>query len=289
MAGPLCLFAARLHPACYSYQASLHGFLSGVIARIFSQDSRPKNDWAHSRPGCVYPSLHGFLLLCWWCNHPALRCPPVGVTHLAGFHGHSVQPLSNRALDHPVAHPLVQKAPKVAPIDVVEKALNVEVDDPATAHLHQSPPQRIQRLVGTAPPPKPIRAIQKILLIHLFQHHQYRTLEHFILQRRNTDRARLLRLARLRDMYPSHRRRSIPTRNDVGSALLSLSRLDHAAYTLPVYASQPGPPPEHATLGSGWWPTFTGSGLAPAGSHERFPSWLSVYMTFPLTKLCLAQ
>jgi len=77
--------------------------------------------------------------------------------------------------------------------------------------------------------------------------------------------------------------------NNVGSALLSLSRLDHAAYTLPVYASQPGSPPDHATLGSGWWPTFTGSGLAPAGSHRRFPSWLSVYMTSPLTKLCLAQ
>jgi len=56
-----------------------------------------------------------------------------------------------------------------------------------------------------------------------------------------------------------------------------------------VYASQPGSPPVHATLGSGWWPTFTGSGLSPAGSQRRFPSWLSVYMTPPPTKLCLAQ
>ena len=77
--------------------------------------------------------------------------------------------------------------------------------------------------------------------------------------------------------------------NDVGSASISLSRLDHAAYRLPVYASQPGSPPNHATLGSGWWPTFTGSGLSPAGSHRRFLPWLSVYMISPLTKLCLAQ
>lgn len=77
--------------------------------------------------------------------------------------------------------------------------------------------------------------------------------------------------------------------NNVGSASISLSRLYHAAYRHPVYASQPGSPPDHATLGSGWWPAFAGSGLSPAGSHRRFPSWLSVYMTSPLTKLCLAQ
>ena len=41
------------------------------------------------------------------------------------------------------------------------------------------------------------------------------------------------------------------------------SRLYHAARTLPVYASQPGSLPDHATLGTGWWPTFTGSGLPP--------------------------
>ena len=73
------------------------------------------------------------------------------------------------------------------------------------------------------------------------------------------------------------------------SAMFSLSGLHHAARTLAVYASQPGSPPDHATLGSGWWPTFAGSGLSPAGSHRRFPSWLSIYMTSPLTKLCLAQ
>ena len=76
--------------------------------------------------------------------------------------------------------------------------------------------------------------------------------------------------------------------NYVGSALV-LSRLYHAAYRIPVYASQSGSLPDHATLGSGWWPAFAGSGLSPAGSHRRFPSWLSVYMASPFTKLCLAQ
>jgi hypothetical protein len=37
-----------------------------------------------------------------------------------------------------------------------------------------------------------------------------------------------------------------------------VSGLNHAASTLPVYASQSGLPPNHATLGSGWLLAFTG-------------------------------
>ncbi len=42
-----------------------------------------------------------------------------------------------------------------------------------------------------------------------------------------------------------------------------------AAYPLPVYASQPGAPPHHATLGSGWSPPFAGRDR-PAGFDRRF-------------------
>lgn len=56
--------------------------------------------------------------------------------------------------------------------------------------------------------------------------------------------------------------------DNVGSAR-SLSRLNHTACTPPVYASQAGSLPHHATLGSGGWPTLTGTGLAPGGSHKK--------------------
>lgn len=46
-----------------------------------------------------------------------------------------------------------------------------------------------------------------------------------------------------------------------------LSRLNHTACTPPVYASQAGSLPHHATLGSGGWPVLTGSGLTPDGSQ----------------------
>ena len=44
-----------------------------------------------------------------------------------------------------------------------------------------------------------------------------------------------------------------------------ISRLNHAARALAIYASQPGLPRHHAKLASGWWPPFTGRGLNPQG------------------------
>ena len=49
-----------------------------------------------------------------------------------------------------------------------------------------------------------------------------------------------------------------------------LSGLYHAACTLSVYASQPGSPPDHAILDSGWWPALTGQGSHLLGRIEGF-------------------
>ena len=74
----------------------------------------------------------------------------------------------------------------------------------------------------------------------------------------------------------------LPSANLTASApRVTLPRLDHAAFRLPVYASMPGSPPDHVTLGSGWWPALAGSGFAPAGSQSRFPSCLLSYMSSP--------
>ena len=76
------------------------------------------------------------------------------------------------------------------------------------------------------------------------------------------------------------------------SALAScyLSRLHHAACTLPVYASQGGSLRHHATLGSGWWPSSTGRDWGPAGFRRKVSeTFWSVYISFPFPKLCLAH
>jgi hypothetical protein len=67
----------------------------------------------------------------------------------------------------------------------------------------------------------------------------------------------------------------------------NLSRLNHTACRPPVYASQSRSPPPHATLGSGWRLTFTGAGLAPAGSRKRFQ--ISVTYRPPPTGFRLAH
>ena len=58
---------------------------------------------------------------------------------------------------------------------------------------------------------------------------------------------------------------------------------------LSVYASQPGSPPDNATLNSGWWPALAGQDSHLLGRIDGLPSCLSVYMASSITKLCLAQ
>jgi hypothetical protein len=69
---------------------------------------------------------------------------------------------------------------------------------------------------------------------------------------------------------------------NVGSPIVLISRLDHAARTLAVYASQrPSPDATQfcrsagiAGSASGWWSTFAGRGSYPQGSIVRFRPWL---------------
>jgi hypothetical protein len=52
-----------------------------------------------------------------------------------------------------------------------------------------------------------------------------------------------------------------------------------------VYASQPESPPNHATLGSGWWPTFAGQDFHLQGRNEGFRQLVSLYMASSFSKL----
>lgn len=69
--------------------------------------------------------------------------------------------------------------------------------------------------------------------------------------------------------------------NDVGLGTNFLSGLNHMAWGLPVYASQPGSPLHHATLGSGWLPTFAGQVTSLPGPSKRFPLYYPLH-NFPL-------
>jgi hypothetical protein len=79
-----------------------------------------------------------------------------------------------------------------------------------------------------------------------------------------------------------------PLQHTASAPTLVLSRLNHAALALPVYASQPRSPSRHARLGSGWWPAFPGrDSFPPQGSIAKFQLMLSWSSSSP--RLCLAH
>src|SRR5690606_10752028 len=77
--------------------------------------------------------------------------------------------------------------------------------------------------------------------------------------------------------------------NDVGSTIRSISRLNHAAYLRPVYASQPGSRLHRATLGSGWWLAFCRSGTSTRRVPLEAFRQIFLHMTFCSSRLGLAH
>jgi hypothetical protein len=94
-------------------------------------------------------------------------------------------------------------------VDRVEEFPQIDVHDPAASQLHLLSPQRIQGPVSTASGSEPVRVVQKVRLVHRFQHHQHRTLEDLVLERRYPQRASLGGRARLGDVHSTHGRRHV--------------------------------------------------------------------------------
>ena len=66
--------------------------------------------------------------------------------------------------------------------------------------------------------------------------------------------------------------RMLPSAGNTASASAThLSRLNHTAYRPPVYASQPGLPQDHATLGSGCQHALPGRTASLQGPNKEFP------------------
>ena len=77
---------------------------------------------------------------------------------------------------------------------------------------------------------------------------------------------------------PDHRALALPLQHDdvafryfdgVGSYDTLFSGLNHAAYTLAVYAAQPPSPTVHARLAPGWWSSLAGRGSNPLGPFVK--------------------
>ena len=68
-----------------------------------------------------------------------------------------------------------------------------------------------------------------------------------------------------------------------------LSRLNHTASALAVYASQAGSPRRHARLASGCWPDSSGRAWLPAGFHRKVSSCILHPSSFPKFNVAQGQ
>jgi hypothetical protein len=78
------------------------------------------------------------------------------------------------------------------------------------------------------------------------------------------------------------------TETAFGFPVYSLSRLNHVAIVLAVYASWVGSPSSHARLAPGWWPAFAVQDSHLLGSLRKVSANPYVIAS-PFPRLCLAQ
>ena len=133
-----------------------------------------------------------------------MRCPALRVAHFPLFQDAGLQPFAYQTKKHPVAHPFLENLPQLALVQSVEELSNIHVNDPPAPYLHQPFPEGCQRLVCRPPGPKPVRAVQKLLLIQRLQDHLHRPLQHLVFEGWHTYGAGLAPRA-LRYVHAPHR------------------------------------------------------------------------------------
>ena len=141
-------------------------------------------------------------------HDPTLRGAENGTTHLPVLQHTGFQPCVNRAAQHAVAYPLVQKAAEMSVVQGIEKALDVQVNHPASAHQHGLLPEVLQGLVSRAPRAEAEATVPEVLLVDTFQHHHHGSLQHLVLERRYPDWSSLPAIP-FRDVDAAHGRRDI--------------------------------------------------------------------------------
>jgi len=90
-----------------------------------------------------------------------------------------------------------------------------------------------------------------------------------------------LRPRRDRRIWPKRCAGVAPVVSTTKAPAFVLSRLNHTASALAVYASQAGSPRRHARLASGCWPDSSGRAWLPAGFHRKVSRCILHPSSFP--------
>src|SRR5438270_8068621 len=114
-----------------------------------------------------------------------------------------MKPLANQSKQHSVSYPTLEKGPEMFVIDRVKELSNVHIQDPAAPHRHRLLPQLLQCLVRRAARSETVRAVQEVLFVQGFQHHDHRPLKNLVFKGGNAPSALPLLPNRHRDSSPS--------------------------------------------------------------------------------------
>jgi hypothetical protein len=120
----------------------------------------------------------------------------------------SLEPLAKPSPYSPIAAPLLDTLPQMAPVEMVETSTDLRVYDPGDVQRPTRLAQLVERLVLTVPFSKAMGKPIKIVREDSLQHHHHRSLDHFVFAAGLASRP-LLPIFLL-DPYPLDWRRHLP-------------------------------------------------------------------------------
>src|SRR5262245_50689546 len=137
-------------------------------------------------------------------NAPALNSPYLTLDSLALLQHARPEPFLDQAHDAPVGYAVLDKLQQPSLIESVVKLSDVGIEHPV--HFSRTNPdrQRIQRFVWATPRSEAIRKSQEVLFVDCVQHLGGGTLNDFVFQRGNAERAKLARFTHLLDVHSTY-------------------------------------------------------------------------------------
>src|SRR5271154_3707359 len=121
-------------------------------------------------------------------NHRALRSPLLCLRPFTVFDYPCIKPFPDQSQDSRVGDPPSDHFHQVFFVDVVEKALQVQIENP----VHFLPPnryiQRVERPMLAASRTKLVRKSPKVFLINLIEDRYHSALDNLVFQRRDSQR-----------------------------------------------------------------------------------------------------
>src|SRR5262249_5044165 len=154
---------------------------------------------------------------------PAWAPPPLHLSMLPPPQPPTLDPLRNQPYSPPIRHPVLNKFHHPFMIQRIEETPNVGIEHPVHFPLHDPNTERVQRLMRTPLGSKPVGEVHKFLLVNGAQHFGGSPLDDFIFQHQHTQRSKFSPLARLVDVRPTYRLRSVRSALDALRKILEFS------------------------------------------------------------------